>query len=54
MIDPTLADLAKDFLCNKKVCRKCYARLPEGAENCRKKCCGHSKDLRLKKKLKNK
>jgi ubiquitin C len=35
-----------------QICRKCYARLPPRATNCRKKKCGHSTDLRIKKKLK--
>lgn len=52
MIDPTLAELAKTANCNTQVCRKCYARLPKRALNCRKKCCGHSSELRMKKKLK--
>ena len=30
----------------------CYARLPQRAHNCRKKKCGHSNDLRIKKKIK--
>ena len=30
----------------------CYARLPPRAINCRKKKCGHTNQLRLKKKLK--
>jgi hypothetical protein len=30
----------------------CYARLPQRAHNCRKRKCGHSNDLRIKKKLK--
>merc|ERR1711972_1001318 len=30
----------------------CYARLPPRATNCRKKKCGHTNQLRLKKKLK--
>ena len=34
------------------VCRKCYARLPPRAKNCRKKKCGHTNQLRPKKKLK--
>ena len=52
VFDPTLAELAKKVNCEKMVCRKCYARLPMRAKNCRKKKCGHSNDLRLKKKLK--
>lgn len=43
--DPSLASLAKSFNCDKKICRKCYARLPVRALNRRKKC-GHSNDLR--------
>ena len=31
---------------------RCYARLPIRAVNCRKKKCGHSNQLRMKKKLK--
>ena len=50
--DPTLALLAKGFNCDKAVCRKCYARLPPRAKNCRKKKCGHTSQLRPKKKLK--
>ena len=50
--DPTLAMLAKTFNCEKAVCRKCYARLPPKATNCRKKKCGHTNQLRPKKKLK--
>ena len=50
--DPTLAALAKATTCDKMICRKCYARLPPKAKNCRKKKCGHTNDLRIKKKLK--
>ena len=52
VIEPTLAALAKKYNCDKMVCRKCYARLPLRAHNCRKKKCGHSNHLRPKKKLK--
>lgn len=52
VFDPTLAALAKTFNCDKMVCRKCYARLPPRATNCRKKKCGHTNQLRPKKKLK--
>ncbi|CAN0083824.1 unnamed protein product, partial [Ascophyllum nodosum] len=48
---PTLLALAKSFNTEKKVCRKCYARLPPRAKNCRKKKCGHTNQLRPKKKL---
>ena len=50
--DPSLALLAKQFNCEKAICRKCYARLPPRAKNCRKKKCGHTSQLRPKKKLK--
>ncbi|CAM9147149.1 unnamed protein product, partial [Ectocarpus fasciculatus] len=52
VFDPSLAALAKTFNCEKMVCRKCYARLPARAKNCRKKKCGHTAQLRPKKKLK--
>ena len=51
MIDPTLEALAKKYNCDKKICRKCYARLPPNATNCRKKKCGKTNKLRIKKKL---
>ena len=50
--DPSLALLAKGYNCEKAICRKCYARLPPRATNCRKKKCGHTSQLRPKKKLK--
>ena len=52
MIDPTLLKLARKNNCNKKICRKCYARLPPRASNCRKKKCGKTNQLRQKKQLK--
>jgi ubiquitin C len=52
VMEPTLQALAKKFNWEKQVCRKCYARLPPRATNCRKKGCGHSPNLRPKKKLK--
>lgn len=52
LIDPTLASIARKNNCEKMICRKCYARLHPKAKNCRKKKCGHSSDLRPKKKLK--
>ena len=51
-MDPTLALLAKKYNSDRKICRKCYARLPARALNCRKKKCGHTSQLRVKKKLK--
>lgn len=52
-IEPSLQVLARKYNCDKKICRKCYARLPIRATNCRKKKCGHTNQLRLKKKIKN-
>ena len=52
VIEPSLVVLAKKYNSDKKVCRICYARLPPRATNCRKKICGHSNQLRPKKKLK--
>ena len=46
MFDPNSKKLAEGFNCEKKICRKCYARLDKKARNCRK--CS-SKDLRYKK-----
>ncbi len=50
--DPSLQCLAKQYNCEKKVCRKCYARLPPRATQCRKKKCGHTNMIRMKKKIK--
>ncbi|CAG8441990.1 2526_t:CDS:10 [Ambispora gerdemannii] len=52
LIEPSLKALASKYNCEKMICRKCYARLPPRASNCRKKKCGHSNQLRPKKKLK--
>jgi ribosomal protein L40E/ubiquitin len=52
VMEPTLVALAKTFNWEKQVCRRCYARLPLRATNCRKKSCGHTNHLRPKKKLK--
>ena len=52
VIEPSLVVLAKKYNQDKKVCRVCYARLPARAENCRKKKCGHTNQLRPKKQLK--
>ncbi|GAB7359036.1 hypothetical protein MBLNU230_g5108t1 [Neophaeotheca triangularis] len=52
IIEPSLKALASKYNCDKSVCRKCYARLPPRATNCRKKKCGHTNQLRPKKKLK--
>ncbi|CAL5081069.1 unnamed protein product [Urochloa decumbens] len=50
-IDPNLLQLALKFRQFKMICRDCYARNPIKAENCRKKKCGHSSELRKKKKM---
>jgi len=52
IIEPSLKALASKFNCDKMICRKCYARLPPRATNCRKKKCGHTNQRRPKKKLK--
>ena len=64
-MEPTIAAIAKKYNVDKKICRKCYARLvnikyfyifirlPPKAHNCRKRKCGHSNQLRIKKKPKD-
>merc|ERR1712061_822802 len=52
IIEPSLRMLAQKYNCEKMICRKCYARLPPRATNCRKRSCGHTNNLRPKKKLK--
>ena len=52
-IEPSLMLLARKYNCEKMICRKCYARLPPKAKNCRKKKCGHCNDLRPKKQIKD-
>lgn len=52
IIEPTLRLLAQKYNCEKMICRKCYARLHPKATNCRKRKCGHTSNLRPKKKLK--
>ncbi|CAO2825610.1 unnamed protein product [Amaranthus hypochondriacus] len=46
---PDMLELARKYRQWKQVCRKCYARLPLRATNCRKKKCGHTNKLRNKK-----
>ncbi|PNT77708.1 hypothetical protein BRADI_1g67545v3 [Brachypodium distachyon] len=50
IIEPNLRALAQKHNQRKQICRKCYSRLPLKAQNCRKKKCGHSNQLRAKKK----
>lgn len=52
-IEPSLRILAMKYNCEKMICRKCYARLHPRATNCRKTKCGHTNNLRPKKKLKD-
>jgi large subunit ribosomal protein L40e len=52
VIEPSLRILAQKYNCDKMICRKCYARLHPRATNCRKSKCGHTNNLRPKKKLK--
>ena len=53
-IPDDLRELAQKYRTNKMICRKCYARLPMGAHNCRKRKCGHCANIRPKKKIKEK
>ncbi|CAL4930215.1 unnamed protein product [Urochloa decumbens] len=48
-LEPNLRALAYKHNIGKLICRKCYATLPPGAKNCRKKKCGHSNQLRRRK-----
>jgi ribosomal protein L40E len=50
---PAQRELAEKYRVNRMVCRKCIARLPAKAHNCRKKKCGHCADIRIKKKFKD-
>ena len=52
VIEPSLRILAQKYNADKMICRKCYARLHPRATNCRKKSCGHTSNIRPKKKLK--
>lgn len=49
-----LKELAHKYRTYKMICRKCYARLPLNAFNCRKRKCGHCPNIRPKKKIKDK
>jgi ribosomal protein L40E len=49
-----LKELANKYRVYKMICRKCYARLPPNAHNCRKRKCGHCANIRPKKKIKDK
>ncbi|KAL6649613.1 hypothetical protein ACP70R_013837 [Stipagrostis hirtigluma subsp. patula] len=47
-VEPALRALVYKHNINKMICRKCYARLPPRAKNCRKKKCGHSNQSKAK------
>ena len=49
-----LKELAQKYRVNKMICRKCYAKLPPNAHNCRKRKCGHCANIRPKKMIKEK
>lgn len=51
VMEPSLKAIAMSYRVDKKICRQCYASLPPRATNCRKRGCGHSNQLRMKKKL---
>eukprot|EP01015_Nassula_variabilis_P008259 TRINITY_DN1651_c0_g1_i5.p2 TRINITY_DN1651_c0_g1~~TRINITY_DN1651_c0_g1_i5.p2 ORF type:complete len:152 (+),score=54.10 TRINITY_DN1651_c0_g1_i5:69-524(+) len=51
VLEPAAALIAKKYRVEKLICRDCYAKLPPKAHNCRKRRCGHSNNLRPKKKL---
>ena len=52
-LEPAKREIAEKYRVNKMICRKCFARLPLKAHNCRKKKCGHCADIRIKKKFKD-
>ncbi|KAG9508380.1 crp-79, partial [Fragariocoptes setiger] len=52
VIEPSMKILAMKTNQDRMICRRCYARNPMKAKNCRKRKCGHSSQLRLKKKPK--
>ena len=45
-IDLNLLQLALKYRQHKMICRKCYARNSSRAENCRKKKCGHTNEVK--------
>jgi ribosomal protein L40E len=49
VVDPIIAEMAKKYRLNKKICRKCYAHLDPKSTVCRKRRCGHWADIRMKK-----
>merc|ERR1739845_193454 len=53
-MDPAIVELSKKYNHNKMICRGCYATLPPRALKCRKRACGHMKDIRPRKAIKTK
>merc|ERR1711879_323610 len=53
-MDPAIVELSKKYNHDKKICRVCYATLPPRALKCRKRACGHNKDIRFRKAIKSK
>lgn len=51
-LDPSLVELARQYNQDRKIRRVCYARLDNRAVSCRKKGCGHTNQLRSRRKLK--
>ncbi|XP_039611298.1 ubiquitin-60S ribosomal protein L40-like isoform X3 [Polypterus senegalus] len=52
IIQQSLRQLARKYNHEKMICRKCYWHLHPHTVNCRKKKCGHTNNLRPKKKIK--
>lgn len=48
-MEPAFIALCQKYVYNKKICRQCYATNPIKATTCRKRKCGRSGQLRLKK-----
>lgn len=51
-MEPAFIALCQKYVYNKKICRECYATNPIKATTCRKRKCGKSGNLRLKKVVK--
>ncbi len=48
-MEPAFVALCEKYVYNKKICRDCYATNPAKAKTCRKRKCGRSGQLRMKK-----
>merc|ERR1712178_532695 len=53
-MDPAIVELSKKYNHDKKICRGCYCTLPPRAKKCRKRKCGHTKNIRFRKAIKSK